>query len=88
MNILKNKKFKMWMIVISNLLIPSSGYVFIGRSSRGLMMLMWMFVLGYITLHLNIYNPGIPEINKYFGAIAVWIASVFEVYNFARKAIK
>ncbi|MBK5244753.1 MAG: hypothetical protein JJE18_06975 [Eubacteriaceae bacterium] len=87
MNILKNKKLKMWMIVISNIIIPSSGYVFMGRSTRGLLMLLWMFAFGYITSHLNIYNPGIPEINKFFGAIAVWVASIVEVYHLAKKSI-
>jgi len=88
MKLLKNKKLKMWLIVISNIIIPSSGYVFIGRPTRGLLMLMWMFALGYVTYHLNIYNPGIPEINKFFGAIAVWIASIVEVYHFANKSIR
>ena len=54
-NILKDNKQIRWLILILTIIIPCSGYVLLDRSARGLMMLMWMFVLGYLTMSLNIF---------------------------------
>ncbi|MBC3887713.1 hypothetical protein GH810_05260 [Acetobacterium paludosum] len=74
----RNKQFR-WIILMLTIIVPCSGYVLLGRSARGLMMLMWMFVLGYLTSHLTIYFSDLTSITQYFGAVTVWIASILEI---------
>jgi hypothetical protein len=81
----KKRKIKRWIIVTASIVIPSSGYVLTGRPERGLFMLMWMFLLGYLTCHLNIYSSDTPLFIKCFGAWAVWLASVVEINHCAQK---
>lgn len=70
--------------LISTILIPGSGYVFLGRPMRGLMMLFWMIIFGYLTFHFS--SPGISFIGRISGGIAVWILSVAEVYRISRHS--
>lgn len=80
----RNKKIR-WIILILTIVVPCSGYALLGRSTRGLMMLMWMFVLGYLTSHLTIYFFELTFIFKYWGAVAVWIASILEINHDIKK---
>lgn len=84
-NLLKRNKQNRWIILILTIIVPCSGYVLLGRSARGLMMLMWMFVLGYLTSHLTIYFSDSTAIIKYFGVVAVWIASIVEINHETKK---
>jgi len=70
-------------MILANLVIPGSGYVFLGRSMRGLVMLFWMVIFGYITYHLS--SPQVSFVGKISGGIAVWAISCVEVYRIARK---
>lgn len=66
-----------WLILISALLVPGSGHVFLGRPSRGLVMLFWMVIFGYVTFRLAPQQAGF--IGKISGGAAVWALSVVDV---------
>jgi len=66
-----------WLILLSALLVPGSGHVFLGRPSRGLVMLFWMVIFGYVTFRLA--PPQAGFIGKISGGAAVWALSVVDV---------
>jgi len=70
--------------IIAAMLIPGSGYLFLSRPMRGLVMLFWMCIFGYITYRLS--TPEISAIGRYSGGIAVWTISVLEVHHTLKKA--
>lgn len=72
-----------WAPVMAAFLVPGSGYVLISRPMRGLVMIFWMCIFGYITFRLS--SADISVIGRYSGGIAVWVISVLEVYHIMRK---
>jgi len=66
-----------WLILLSALFVPGSGHVFLGRPSRGLVMLFWMVIFGYVTFRLAPAQAGF--IGKISGGAAVWALSVVDV---------
>jgi hypothetical protein len=66
-----------WLILLLALLVPGSGHVFLGRPSRGLVMLFWMVIFGYVTFRLA--PPQAGFIGKISGGAAVWALSVVDV---------
>jgi len=80
---MKNK-LKIMAVVLLSMVMPCSGYVLLGKSVRGLMMLMWMFMFGYITYKLTSVN--ISLIGRLSGGLGVWTISVVEAYKMAQKA--
>ena len=72
-----------WAPVMSAFLVPGSGYVLLSRPMRGLVMIFWMCIFGYITFQLS--SPNISVIGRYSGGIAVWVISVLEVYHITLK---
>lgn len=79
MNFKLDSKLKLWILVFLTMLVPGSGYVLIGKPIRGLIMLMWMFVFGYITMQLT--NESISFIGRLSGGFAVWAISITEIYR-------
>ena len=77
------KKIPAWLVVVAAIIVPGSGHVIIGRATRGLLMLFWMFVLGFITFQLT--NENISIIGRLSGGIAVWALSILEAYRLARR---
>lgn len=69
--------------IIAAMIIPGSGYLFLSRPMRGLLMLFWMCIFAYITFQLT--TPQISVIGRYSGGIAVWVISVLEVYHMTDK---
>ena len=69
--------------VLAAMIIPGSGYLFLSRPMRGLVMLFWMCIFAYITFRLT--TTEISLIGRYSGGIAVWVISVLEVYHITRK---
>ena len=65
--------------LLSTIFIPGSGYVFLGRPMRGLVMLFWMIIFGYLTFHYS--SPDISFVGRISGGMAVWFLSVVEVYK-------
>jgi len=70
--------------LIATILVPGSGYVFLGRPMRGLMMLFWMIIFGYLTFHFS--STSISFIGRISGGIVVWILSVAEVYRISKHS--
>lgn len=63
--------------LLCSVIIPGSGYVILGRPFRGLLMLFWMVIFGYITFSLA--KPETSFIGKFSGGIAVWALSLLEI---------
>lgn len=78
-----DKKAKSYFAIIASLLVPGSGYVILGKQFRGLMMLLWMFVFGFITY--NLAGENVSFIGHWSGGLAVWVLSVLDVYKITRK---
>ncbi|OLN27273.1 hypothetical protein [Desulfosporosinus metallidurans] len=72
-----------WFPVVAAVIVPGSGYVLLSRPMRGLVMLFWMFIFGYITLQLS--SSHVSLIGRFSGGIAVWAISVLEVYRITHK---
>lgn len=81
-----DSKLKFRMLMLLTMMVPGSGYVFLGKATRGLMMLMWMFVFAFITYHLT--DESISFAGRMSGGFAVWTLSVMEVYRFGKKRLK
>lgn len=64
------------------IVLPGVGQVLNGSSSRGLMMLFFMLMLGVITY--NLAGPGISLVGKFAGGIFVYAISVVDAYYWAR----
>ncbi|MHB8077070.1 hypothetical protein [Desulfosporosinus fructosivorans] len=72
-----------WGPVVAAFLLPGSGYVMLARPMRGLVMIFWMCIFGYITFRLS--SANISLIGRFSGGIAVWVISVLEVHHLTRK---
>lgn len=70
-------KLPRWVIILSAIIIPGSGYVLTGRPYRALIFLFFMCFLGFITFHLS--GPHISPIGRFSGGLAVWALSVIEL---------
>ncbi|MFA5863323.1 MAG: hypothetical protein WC975_01400 [Phycisphaerae bacterium] len=74
---------KAWVAIASAVVVPGSGHVLLGRPMRGLMMLFWMVLFGFITFHLT--TEKISLIGRFSGGLAVWAISVLEVCRITQK---
>jgi len=72
-----------WWPVLAALIVPGSGYVLLARPMRGLIMIFWMCIFGFLTFHLT--SANISVIGRYSGGIAVWVISVVEIYHITHK---
>ena len=77
-------KIKKYLIIFSSILIPGSGHVFLKKPKRGLMLVLWMFALGYITFHIT--NDSISYVGRYAGGVMVYLLSVMEVIRIVHMA--
>lgn len=75
------KKLPFWFPVVATIIVPGSGYVLLGKPSRGLQMLFFMGFLGLVTFKLT--GPDISPVGRFAGGFAVWVLSVVEVYRIA-----
>lgn len=64
------------------IVLPGMGQVLNGSTSRGLMMLCFMLILGVVTY--NLAAPGISIIGKFAGGIFIYAISVMDAYYWAR----
>jgi len=74
-----------WDPVLAAFVVPGSGYVLLSRPMRGLVMIFWMCIFGYITFHLS--SDNISVIGRFSGGIAVWVISILEVYHITRNKL-
>jgi hypothetical protein len=76
-----------WLVIAAAIIVPGSGHVLQGRPMRGLLLLFWMIIFGYITFHLT--RENVTMIGRLSGGIAVWAISVVEVAHLShRRAAK
>ncbi|HKK95953.1 MAG TPA: DUF6677 family protein [Anaerovoracaceae bacterium] len=68
--------------ILLAIIIPGSGHVILKRETRGLMMVFWMFAMGYITYHLT--DSSTSFIGRYSGGLLIHILSVVEVCNMSK----
>ena len=80
-----DNRVKFWILVLLAVIIPGSGYVITGKSVRGLLMLMWMFIFAFITYHLT--DRSIPVLVRFSGGYIVWILSVIETWKAGKKRL-
>ena len=80
------KKFQYRIVILSAFIVPCSGYVFLGRSGKGLMMLCWLFTFGYITYQLT--GDHIHFTGRIAGALAIWTLSVVDTANIMKRRIE
>jgi len=62
--------------------IPGAGHILLKRPMRGLVLLYWMIVCGFLTNHLA--GQHVSVIGRLSGGIAVWVLSVLEVYRLTK----
>lgn len=74
---------KPWLAVAGAIVVPGSGHVLLGRPMRGLILLFWMLIFGYLTFQLS--GEAVSPIGRFAGGIAVWALSVVEVWRLAFK---
>ncbi len=77
------KQAAYWAILVSSFVVPCSGYVFLGRPVRGLMMMAWLFAFGYITFQLTC--DQIHFTGRISGGLAIWVLSLVEINAMAKK---
>ena len=68
-----------WLILLSALVVPGSAHVFLGRQNRGLVMLFWMVILGFMTFRFA--PPQAGFIGQISGGAAVWALSVVDAFQ-------
>lgn len=59
------------------MIVPGSGHVILGVPKRGLLMVFWMVLLGFLTSRFA--GPDISVVGRYAGGLAVWVLSVVDV---------
>jgi len=77
------KRIPVWLVVLSAVVIPGSGHVWLGKPMRGMLMLLWIFVFAFLTFQLTTDN--ISPVGRLAGGFAVWTLSVLEVYRLAKR---
>lgn len=80
---LNKDRIKYWLTIVSSIVVPGSGYVYIGLPARGLIMLMWMFAFAFITYQLT--SPDMAFIWRISGGLLVWVISILDVWKRARQ---
>lgn len=80
-----DSRMKFWMLLLAAVIVPGSGYVIMGKSVRGLLMLMWMFIFAFITYHLT--DNSIPLLVRFSGGFVVWILSVIEAWKIGKRRL-
>ena len=69
--------------VYAGMVIPAAGHLLLGRPMRGFIMLLWMFVMGFITYKLT--NENISFIGRFSGGFAIYVLSVLDVHRFIAR---
>ena len=71
------------MAIIAAIVVPGSGHVLLGRPMRGLLLLFWMLIFGFITFHLT--SATTSPVGRFSGGFAIWAISVVEVARMTRR---
>jgi len=71
-----------YLVLLSSVLLPGSGYVLCGLPRRGLTMQMFMIALAFVTWHLA--PPAASFAGKLAGGLFVYALTIPESYRLAR----
>lgn len=72
-----------WLPLLAAFLIPGAGHVLLGKSQRGMILLFWIAVFGFLTSQLA--GEDVSFIGRYAGGFAVWVISILEVYRIIKR---
>lgn len=76
------RKYRRLAIFLSSVVIPGSGFVWLGKPIRGLMYVVWMLFFGLLTYQAT--SPHISPLGRYAGAFAIWMLSLVELARLLR----
>lgn len=71
-----------YLVLAAAILLPGSGHVLCGRSRRGLIMQLFMIVLGFVTWQLA--PPQASIVGRLSGGLFVYALSITDAYAAAR----
>jgi len=71
-----------YLVLLSSLLLPGSGYVLCGQPKRGFTMQLFMIVLAFVTWHLA--PPSASFIGKLSGGLFVYALSLPDSFRMAK----
>jgi hypothetical protein len=87
-NLLTGKKpLNPYLVLAAAIVLPGIGQVLNETPRRGLVMVLFMLILGWVTLYTT--TPDHSFVGRYAGGFFVYAISVMDAYRFARirKAI-
>ncbi len=76
------KPLSPYLILIVAIFLPGVGQVLNNTTKRGLLMLLFMLVLGYMT-H-QVASPNVSILGQYAGGLFVYAISVMDAYYWAK----
>ena len=76
------KPLSPYLILIIAIFLPGVGQVLNNTTKRGLLMLLFMVVLGYMT-H-QVASPNVSILGQYAGGLFVYAISVMDAYYWAK----
>lgn len=71
-----------YLVLVAAIALPGVGQVLNNSTRRGLLMLLFMIVLGYMT-H-QVASPNVSMIGQYAGGLFVYAISVMDAYYWAK----
>lgn len=77
------KPYPVWVVTTAAFVLPGSGQVLNGNAIRGIVMQFFMLLLGFITWEVS--APDTSFIGRIAGGIAVYVISVIDAHNVARR---
>lgn len=69
-------------VLVAAAVLPGAGQALNAAPARGLTMVAFMFVLGFVTFKLA--APGISIVGQFAGGIFIYLLSVLDAYYWAR----
>lgn len=69
-------------VLLSSLVLPGSGHVWLGLTQRGLTFLFFIIVLGWVSAH--VMPAHFTFIGKHIGGVFVYGVAVIDAYKIAR----
>lgn len=75
-----------FVVLLVAIVLPGVGQVLNNSATRGLLMLSFMFVLGYFTYQLA--DPHVSIVGKFAGGIFVYAISVMDAYYWAKYRLE
>lgn len=76
------KPLSPYVVLVAAIVLPGVGQVLNNTTKRGLLMLLFMIVLGYMT-H-QVASPNVSVIGQYAGGLFVYAISVMDAYYWAK----